>query len=188
MIAEWGIDDSKPWPMFRHDPQHTGRSPFAAPLVPSLKSTSAVGLLVNSSPAISEGDKILFALSNGETFTITPEDIENGYNGRLAGANSSAALNSDGNLDALSTGNTLRASGLDISWIAHLKDNFTPSVRVARGSAVLRRATRFFRPQPSVRTAPYILDRMTATSMPSTRMAHWLGNSPTEVTFGRLRL
>src|SRR5215470_16613699 len=39
----WAQLASTPWPMFQHDPQHTGRSPFLGPQVPHLQWAFATG-------------------------------------------------------------------------------------------------------------------------------------------------
>lgn len=42
---------SAPWPMFRHDPEHTGRSPFAGPSKPHLAWSYRTASDAYSSPA-----------------------------------------------------------------------------------------------------------------------------------------
>ena len=55
------LTDESPWPMFRHDAQHTGRSPYVGPAWPQLRwryPTSSCAV-VESSPAIA-GDGTIY--------------------------------------------------------------------------------------------------------------------------------
>ncbi len=47
-----------PWPMFRHDVRHTGRSPYAGPQTATLAWTYQTGGWVYSSPAIGSDGRV----------------------------------------------------------------------------------------------------------------------------------
>ena len=53
-----------PWPMFRHDLQHTGRSPYVGPQLPEEKGSFMTRDWVCSSPAIG-GDGTIYVGSKG---------------------------------------------------------------------------------------------------------------------------
>ncbi len=113
-----------PWPMFRHDLQHTGRSPFLGTQTYSLKwSFDTGGGGIESTPAIDSDGNIYFQAGGAKLYSLDP-------NGRLrwsfilansptleAFADSSPALDSnsvvyvgsrDGNLYSLFPNGTLR--------------------------------------------------------------------------------
>ena len=87
-----------PWPMFRHDLQQTGRSPFTATEVPIEKWSFATGGSVTSSPAIgadgtvyvaSEDDKLYAINSDGSiqwSFATPPSSIINWRSSPAIGA------------------------------------------------------------------------------------------------------
>jgi outer membrane protein assembly factor BamB len=50
--------DESPWPMFRHDPKHTGRSPHTGPATPELKWTFQADDGIVSSPSIGHNGTI----------------------------------------------------------------------------------------------------------------------------------
>ena len=75
-----------PWPMFHHNLQHTGRSPYKGPETPTLKwSFTTGGVIMYSSPAIGSdgtiyvGSDKLYAINPNGTFKwsyTTGEDID----------------------------------------------------------------------------------------------------------------
>ena len=61
-----------PWPMFRHDLQHTGRSPFIG-AGGGVKWAYAVGDAIRSSPAIAEDGTIYVGSNDGNLYAINPD-------------------------------------------------------------------------------------------------------------------
>ena len=61
-----------PWPMFRHDVQHTGRSTYAGPQAPQLEWNYKIGGSVHSSPAIGADGTIYVGSSDGNLYAINP--------------------------------------------------------------------------------------------------------------------
>src|SRR3972149_157997 len=60
-----------PWPMFRHDLQHTGRSPYVSVQKPILKWAFQTQGPVTSSPAIGEDGTIYFGSKDNKFYAIT---------------------------------------------------------------------------------------------------------------------
>jgi outer membrane protein assembly factor BamB len=76
------------WPMFRHDQQHTGYSPSAAPSTNTTKWFYNVSTAINSAPAVAN-DRVIIGISNGNVLAInstTGEKLWSYYTS--AGANS----------------------------------------------------------------------------------------------------
>ena len=65
-----------PWAMFRHDPQHTGRSHYEGPLEPLLKWTFSTRRSICASPAIGSDGTIYIGSNDKNLYAINP-------NGRL---------------------------------------------------------------------------------------------------------
>jgi len=59
-----------PWPMFRHDLQHTGRSPYIGPTYPIEKWTYLVKDLILSSPTIGTDGTIYFSSMNNKIYAL----------------------------------------------------------------------------------------------------------------------
>ena len=62
-----------PWPMFRHDLQHTGRSPYLGAQTANLKWRYATGGLVYSSPAIGSDGTIYVGSWDYSLYAINPD-------------------------------------------------------------------------------------------------------------------
>jgi len=63
------------WWMFQHDPQHTGRSPFNGPTVPTIKWRSIItGSSVYSSAAIGGDGTLYFGSNDGNFYAVNPQD------------------------------------------------------------------------------------------------------------------
>jgi hypothetical protein len=70
-IAAAQLADSA-WPMFRHDLQHTGQSPFAGPNTPKEKWTFQTEAYVNSSPSLASDGTIYLGASH-KLHAINPD-------------------------------------------------------------------------------------------------------------------
>ena len=87
-----------PWPMFRHDPQHTGRSPYSGPEMPNLKWNYTTGGGINSSPAIGSDGTIYVGSTDHNLYAINPDDsLKWSYTMDLIQC-SSPAVDSDGTI------------------------------------------------------------------------------------------
>jgi len=67
-----GLSDS-PWPMFHHDLQHTGRSPYSGPSSPQLKWSYATGGQFYSSPAIGSDGTIYVGSNDNKLYAINSD-------------------------------------------------------------------------------------------------------------------
>ncbi|MEO5988599.1 MAG: PQQ-binding-like beta-propeller repeat protein [Candidatus Eisenbacteria bacterium] len=64
---------ASPWPMFHHDPQHTGRSPAPGITTPALKWEFQAGdSIAESSPAIGADGAIYFGCTNHRLYALGP--------------------------------------------------------------------------------------------------------------------
>jgi outer membrane protein assembly factor BamB len=61
--------DPDSWPMFRHDPQHTGYSTFTAPDTNEIKWFYNTTMEIDSSPAVANG-RLIVGVSNGEILAL----------------------------------------------------------------------------------------------------------------------
>ena len=57
-----------PWPMFRHDLQHTGRSPYVSAQKPTIKWTFKTEGPVTTSPAIGSDGTIYFGSKDKKSY------------------------------------------------------------------------------------------------------------------------
>src|SRR5574340_858584 len=60
-----------PWPMFRHDLQHTGRSPYVSIQKPILKWAFQTQGAITSSPAIGKDGTIYFGSKDKKLYALT---------------------------------------------------------------------------------------------------------------------
>lgn len=63
---------SAPWPMFGHDAQHTGRSPFNGPGAAGYRWRYLIGDFVYSSPAIAADGTIYVGSSDDHLYALNP--------------------------------------------------------------------------------------------------------------------
>ena len=61
-----------PWPMFRHDLRHTGRSPYEGPATATLAWTYVAGSSVTSSPATGSDGRVYVGSRDNRIYGITP--------------------------------------------------------------------------------------------------------------------
>ncbi|MEM2928909.1 MAG: PQQ-binding-like beta-propeller repeat protein [Nitrososphaerota archaeon] len=62
-----------PWPMFKHDPQHTGRVPYPGVQKPILKWKLKTGGWIYSSPSISKDGTIYFGSHDHYLYALNPD-------------------------------------------------------------------------------------------------------------------
>ncbi|MCJ7655831.1 MAG: PQQ-binding-like beta-propeller repeat protein [Dehalococcoidia bacterium] len=77
VISDPGLPPTaeSPWPMFQHDIQHTGRSPFAGPETATPKWIFSTGGYIGASspPVIGVGDIVFIHSSDGKLYAINPD-------------------------------------------------------------------------------------------------------------------
>ena len=80
--------DPDSWPMFRHDPQHTGYSTFTAPDTNEIKWFYNTTMEIDSSPAVANG-RLIVGVSNGNVLALNSTTGEKLWSyDTLAGSNS----------------------------------------------------------------------------------------------------
>jgi len=89
---------SSPWPMFGHDPQHTGRSPYKGTDIDMLKWNFKTGDQVKSSPAIGSDGTIYFGSRDCNLYAINPNGILKWNFETGDQVESSPAIGSDGTI------------------------------------------------------------------------------------------
>jgi outer membrane protein assembly factor BamB len=73
-LPAFGQPDDGPWPMFRHDAQHTGRSPYVGPERPILKwSYPTDDAITWSSPAVGADGTIYVGSTDGTFYAINSD-------------------------------------------------------------------------------------------------------------------
>ena len=68
--ADWPGLANSPWPMFMHDPQHTGRSPYKGPQMGAVQWRFDATSFVYSSPVIDEDGTIYVGSNDGYLYSI----------------------------------------------------------------------------------------------------------------------
>jgi len=106
LFEPYGTGAVSPWPMFLHDPQHTGRSPHTGPETPSLKWSYATEHSIGSSPAIGSdgtiyvgGDGVYFGGSyDNKLYAIEPDGTLKWSYATEGAIHSSPAIGPDGTI------------------------------------------------------------------------------------------
>lgn len=88
---------NSPWPMFCHDPQHTGRSPYRGPQEGKVEWLFNAGFLVYSSPAIDQDGTVYFGCDSRYFFAVTSSGSEK-WQSLGGGSDSSPLISSDGSI------------------------------------------------------------------------------------------
>jgi len=128
VLADDALADS-PWPMFNHDLQHTGRSPYTGPETPYLAwSHDSPGR--NSSPAIGTDGTIYVGSDHAKFYALNPDgSLKWSYT--TGSVKSSPAVGADGTIYISSDDNKLYAinpdgslkwsytTGSDVYWYIH---------------------------------------------------------------------
>jgi len=94
-IQALAAEPSGPWPMFRHDPQRTGRSEHAGPTKPELRWRFKTGSYVVSSPAIGSDGTVYFGSWDGNLYAVRNGELLWSFETRAV-VESSPAIGSDG--------------------------------------------------------------------------------------------
>jgi hypothetical protein len=88
---------NSPWPMFLHDPQHTGRSPYRGPQEGKVEWLFYAGHNVYSSPAIDVDGSVYFGCDNTYFYSVTPAGTQR-WRSLGGGGDSSPLIASDGTI------------------------------------------------------------------------------------------
>ena len=97
-ISSMVLSLSSPWPMFRHDPQHTGRSPYKGTDIDIFKWKFETGAEVYSSPAIGSDGTIYVGSYDYNLYAINPNGTLKWKFGTGSRSSSSPAIGSDGTI------------------------------------------------------------------------------------------
>jgi outer membrane protein assembly factor BamB len=118
MDIPWPSLANSPWPMYLHDPQHTGRSPYRGPQEGKVDWVFETGQEVYSSPAIGANGTIYFGSKDGFLYAISSSG---GMVWRVyieAGTESSPLVSSSGNIYITSSAGYLYSLSSDglVNW------------------------------------------------------------------------
>lgn len=110
---EWPSLANSPWPMYLHDPQHTGRSPYIGPQDGEVDWMIETGGNIYASPAIGTDGTIYFTSEDGFIYAVDPsgELIWSFITG--GGSDSSPLITSDGRIYFTSSDGFLYCLGED---------------------------------------------------------------------------
>lgn len=128
---------SHPWPMFGHDPQHTGQSEYNGQETPALKWSYDAARDILSSPAIAADGTIYFGSRDNNLYAIDPDGSLK-WTFDVGGDSSSPAIASDGTIYVGSsiTDNNLYAINPDgsLKWQFTMGDDIlSPPVVTSNG-------------------------------------------------------
>ena len=101
------------WWMFRHDPQHTGRSPYLGPASPIQKWVFDAGYNIYSSPALGADGTIYLGAENNLLYAVTPDGSLKWAFPTQAPIDSSPAIGADGTIYIGSEDSNLYAVNAD---------------------------------------------------------------------------
>jgi hypothetical protein len=200
--AQFGLANA-PWPMFQHDPQHTGRSPYVGPASPTLKWRYERDSKLYY-PAIGADGTIYVGSDYGYLYAISPDGKEKwlfdaGYSIRLFPSHWSRWYNlcgislsfrSDGYLYAISPDGKEKwrfktgyigstppqplEQMVQFMWDQMITTSM-PSLLMAKKSGALRQETISTSPQPLEQMVQFMWYQLITTSMPSLLMAEKSG-------------
>ncbi len=108
----------QPWPMFHHDTQHTGRSPYTGPNYNTILWTYNTGGEVNSSPAIDENGTIYVGSEDHNLYALNPDGTLKWTYVTGGGISSSPAIGYNGSIYVGSEDHNLYALNPDgtLKW------------------------------------------------------------------------
>jgi hypothetical protein len=131
------------WPMFRQNPQRTGRSPYSGPEVPELKWSFTTGDAIWSSPAIGADGTIYVGSDDNNLYAINPDGSQKwSFAGwelvALFSIRSSPAIGADGTIYVGSDDNNLYAINPDGSqkWSFKAYSSIESSPAIGAGGTI----------------------------------------------------
>jgi outer membrane protein assembly factor BamB/serine/threonine protein kinase len=127
-----------PWAMFRHDLQHTGRSPYVGSQVNTVKWSYPTGDLVLSSPAIGSDGTVYVGSSDKKLYAINPDGSLKWSYTTGDEIYSSPAIGSDGTVYVGSYDGKLYAINPDgsLKWSFHTGDCVSSSPAIGNDGTV----------------------------------------------------
>lgn len=133
----WICAQTAPWPMFRHDPGHTGRSPYRGSDTGILAWSYNTGNDVTSSPSIEPGGRLFVGSYSNSIYAFTPEgSLAWSYFANIWINYSSPAIAADGRIFIGSNDDRLYAltSSGSLLWSYHTAGGVesSPSLRSGR--------------------------------------------------------
>ena len=130
--------DDPPWPMFRYDIKHTGRSPHTGPDNPGAKWTFQAGGPVTSSPAIGADCTIYVGSNDNKFYALNPDGTEKWHFNTQGSITSSPAIGADGTIYIGSEDNNLYALNPDGSqkWSFATRDGIHSSPVIASDGTI----------------------------------------------------
>jgi outer membrane protein assembly factor BamB len=96
-VATSGLANS-PWPMFGHDPQHTGRSPYIGPSSPKVKWSYSLGRYLESAPAIGPDGTIYIGSADNSLYALKPDGTLKWKYSTGGSISSSPSIGADGTI------------------------------------------------------------------------------------------
>ncbi len=139
--VSWPGVANSAWPMRLHDPQHTGRSPYAGPQVGTIEWRLDAGSEVYCSPAIGQDGTVLIGALSGQLLAVSPAGIVL-WQIPQGGGDGSLVLSSDGSIYGCSGGlfKSHDRSG-NLIWAYQFGSNgispFTPTISKEGGTVYL---------------------------------------------------
>lgn len=127
------------WPMFRHDPMHTGRSPYQGPETPNFQWEFPTKGLIESSPAVGPDGTVYIGSHDFHLYAFTPAGILKWKFPTLGLIRSSPAIAMDGTIYVGSFDGNLYAikpSG-QIKWSYHTGERVLASPTIAPNNSIL---------------------------------------------------
>jgi outer membrane protein assembly factor BamB len=121
-----------PWPMFQHDLQHTGRSPYTGPASPWLKWSYTTGNSIYSSPAIGSDGTIYVGSEDNKLYAINPNGSFKWSYTTGSAVRSAPAIGSDGTIYVGSDDDKLYAINPNGSF----KWSYTTGSNIERSPAI----------------------------------------------------
>jgi outer membrane protein assembly factor BamB len=95
----WPSLANSPWPMYLHDPQHTGRSPYRGPQEGKVEWRFQTGNSVYSSPTISPDGTVYFGSHDGFFYAVNPDGtLKWKFQTEVRFIESTALISSDGTI------------------------------------------------------------------------------------------
>ncbi|MEM2179004.1 MAG: PQQ-binding-like beta-propeller repeat protein [Candidatus Methanomethylicaceae archaeon] len=132
IFPECKEESEHPWPMFKHDPQHTGRVPYPGIQNPILKwefKAEEVFFPSSSSPSISKDGTIYVSFNDNYLYALNPDGkLKWKFDAEL-NVDSSPAIDSNGTIYFGSYDNYLYALNLDgkLKWKFRTRDKIESS-------------------------------------------------------------
>jgi hypothetical protein len=136
VLSALGQPQDAPWPTFRHDLQHTGRSQYIGPDEPIFNWSFTTGYYVYSSPAVGSDGTIYVGSEDYKLYSLNPDGSLQWSFPTAGGLYSSPAVGCDGSIYVGSLDSRLYAIGPGIG-LPNVTISLTPdATAVERGGTL----------------------------------------------------